>query len=497
MLFNSIRFLLFFPIVALLYYAIPVKLRWGWLLFASYFFYMAWNPRYGVLLAAVTLVTYLCALMLQKHRSNSEHNSRQPLRCRVWLVAAVLFNSGVLTFYKYFYFITDAINSLLSFVRITPLNPSIDIVLPVGISFYVFLSLGYVIDVYRGKTQAEKNLGKYALFVSFFPTLVAGPIERSDNLLRQIKENTRFDSQQVKNGLLLMLWGFFQKTVVADRAAIVANTIFDNFPQYTGFTILLGVVLFSVQIYCDFAGYSSIAIGAAAVMGFRLRQNFRQPYFATSVRDFWRRWHISLSSWFRDYLYIPLGGNRLSKPRHYLNTLIVFLLSGLWHGASWHYVVWGGLHGVYLIIGAMSATWRQKLYPKLKIRTDTCSFRLWQSVCVFLFVSFAWIFFRAPGVTEALALIRQMFAEFNPWVLFDKSFYELGLGRTEFIVMLLSLVVLFVGDRLQQTHDVPALLARQNLVVRWLFYYVAIIALLLFAIYGPGYNAAEFIYLKF
>lgn len=343
MLFNSYEFLIFFPIVTLIYFLIPHKARYIWLLIASYFFYMCWNAKYALILLFSTIVTYVAGLLISKANKIKDDKKRTKYK-KIFVALSFIINLSILFLFKYFDFAINNINNILGQLNIQLLNPKFDLILPVGISFYIFQALGYTIDVYRQDVKTEKNFLKYALFVSFFPQLVAGPIERSKNLLEQMYEEHYFNAQRVKDGLLLMIWGGFQKIVIADRIAIVVDTIFNNFPQYGGMYIIIAAILFAFQIYCDFSGYSIIAVGAAKVMGFRLMENFNAPYFSMSVSEFWRRWHISLSTWFKDYLYIPLGGNRKGKIRKYINIMIVFLVSGLWHGASWNYIIWGGLN---------------------------------------------------------------------------------------------------------------------------------------------------------
>ena len=359
MLFNSYEFLIFFPIVTLIYFLIPHKVRYIWLLITSYYFYMCWNVKYALILLLSTFITYISGLLIEE--ANEIKSKKISIKWKnIFMFFCFIINLLILFLFKYFDFAVENINIILSNLGMKVLKPSFDVVLPVGISFYIFQALSYTVDVYRKDVQAEKNFFKYALFVSFFPQLVAGPIERSKNLLKQIHERHYFNAQRVKDGLLLMIWGGFQKIVVADRAAIVVDTIFNNFPKYGGMYIIVGALLFAIQIYCDFAGYSTIAIGVAKVMGFELMENFNAPYFSQSVSEFWRRWHISLSSWFRDYLYIPLGGNRKGKLRKYINLMIVFLVSGLWHGAEWSFVVWGALNRDF------SNYWRKtKRYKRL------------------------------------------------------------------------------------------------------------------------------------
>lgn len=349
MLFNSIDFLIFFPLVAAIFFVIPKKLRYIWLLIASYYFYMSWNPKYAILIALSTFITYISSIFIQKY-----NDQKRIVLKKVCLAGSIVSNLSILCLFKYANFIIINISKLLSILNIGIIERRLDLLLPVGISFYTFQALSYTIDVYRGEIKAETNIFKYALFVSFFPQLVAGPIERSKNLLCQINNIDHisvWNFEQVKRGFLLIMWGLFQKLVIADRAALLVNTVFQHYQNYGFLEIFTAAILFAFQIYCDFGGYTNIARGSACVMGFHLMNNFRQPYLAQNIKDFWRRWHISLTSWFTDYLYIPLGGNRNGRHRKYLNILIVFGVSGLWHGASWNFIVWGLLHAIYQIIG--------------------------------------------------------------------------------------------------------------------------------------------------
>lgn len=305
---------------------------------ASFYFYMSWNPKYIFLILTTIIITYFSGIGISK-----AHKKGSIIEKKFFATVSIALNLMILFFFKYFDFAIDSINRSLQMGDFKLLNPTFDVLLPVGISFYTFQALSYTMDVYRDENfKVERHFGRYALFVTFFPQLVAGPIERSKNLLSQFYEEHYFDYQRVKNGLLLMIWGLFQKIVIADRAAIVVNTVYNNLTAYTGFEVIVATMFFAVQVYCDFCGYSDIAIGASRVMGFNLMTNFRQPYFSQSIKEFWRRWHISLSTWFRDYVYIPLGGSRCSKIKKYRNLMITFLVSGLWHGANWTYVVWGG-----------------------------------------------------------------------------------------------------------------------------------------------------------
>ncbi len=495
MLFHSIQFLIFFPIVTLLYFAIPHRLRHVWLLVASYYFYMCWNPKYALLIAASTLITWVSGLALE--RANRLPGGAGGRRKKLCVALSFVSNLAILFFFKYFDFAVSNLNALLSLLHLRLLQPGFDVLLPVGISFYTFQALSYTMEVYRGEIGAEHNLLRYALFVSFFPQLVAGPIERSKNLLPQFREVHRFDFDRVKDGLLLMLWGFFMKLVIADRLGILVDQVYGNWRQYGGVELAAATVFFALQIYCDFGSYSNIAIGAAQVMGFRLMENFRQPYFAASVADFWRRWHISLTSWFRDYLYIPLGGNRKGRARKYCNVMLVFLTSGLWHGASWHFVAWGALNGLYQVIGDATKAFRQRILRIFRVRTDCASYQLFRILLTFVLVDLSWVFFRAENLGAAVQILGQMLTAFDPWALFDGTLLTLGLDGKDLAVVLAALLLLWIVDYAHSRGSVRTWLARQNLPFRWLIYYGLLFSLLLFGVYGLGYSAAAFLYFQF
>ena len=345
MLFNSVQFMLFFPAVVLAYFIIPYRLKNLWLLAASYFFYMCWNAKYAVLLFSSTGITYASGLLIERVKQSGLEEADKGKWKKSVVALSILLNLAILFYFKYMNFALDILERLLRALHMEMNVPAFDIVLPVGISFYIFQALSYSIDVYRDDIFAEKNFCRYALFVSFFPQLVAGPIERSKHLLRQLSEPKPYNPERVRDGLLVMLWGFFLKLVIADRCAVLVNTVYGNDTAYHGFQLITANICFAFQIYCDFMGYSVIARGAARVLGYELMENFRQPYLAQSVKEFWRRWHISLSTWLRDYVYIPLGGSRGTKFLKYRNLLITFLVSGLWHGADTTFIAWGGYMG--------------------------------------------------------------------------------------------------------------------------------------------------------
>ncbi len=493
--FTSMEFMIFFPIVSILYYLIPHKRRWIWLLIASYYFYMSWNPKYAILMGTSTIITYLSGLLIEKADKISD--KKQAVRLKKWWVFLSFFsNLAILFLFKYYNFFGNVFTRIFSYFHVTIHVPSLDLLLPVGISFYTFQALSYTVDVYRKDIKAEKNLGKYALFVSFFPQLVAGPIEKSKDLLYQFDEEHFFDYNKVKNGLLLMLWGLFQKMVVSDRLAKVVDTVYNAPNKYKGFAIVIATILFAFQIYCDFSAYSDIARGAAEVMGFRLSKNFDAPYLSKSTKEFWRRWHITLGAWFKDYLYIPLGGNRCSKPRYYFNTMVVFIVSGLWHGAAANFVIWGTLHGIYRVTGEMLKPVKKSVIKKLKININTFSHKLFQVLITFILVDFAWIFFRANSFTDATTLIKNMFY-FNPWIFTDGTIYKLGLSHKEFFIAMLGLFIVMLKDILGRRINFRIAFSKQSIVFRWFVYFSAIVFIMIFGIYGHGYEAKQFIYFQF
>ena len=396
MLFNSFEFLLFFPIVCIIYFLLGRnKYRNPFLLLASYYFYMNWKPVYAVLILTSTILTYACGLLVEKY---AEDKGKQ----KTFLVTSLLINFGILFIFKYFNFINESVFSVLSSFGLRWSVPNLDVLLPVGISFYTFQAVGYSIDVYRGTIKAERSFITYALFVSFFPQLVAGPIERAKNLLPQFHEEHHFNIDDVTEGVKQMIWGFFMKLCVADILGQYVDAVYNNLAFHNGKSMLLATFFFAFQIYCDFAGYSNIAIGAARVMGYRLMDNFRQPYCSSSIKEFWKRWHISLSSWFMDYLYIPLGGNRVRYVRHLFNLMVTFVVSGLWHGANWTFLCWGATHGVYLVVETI---WRKSFHLSFP---DNIFVRLFKICVCFVFVSIAWVFFRANSLNDAITVFSSV-----------------------------------------------------------------------------------------
>ena len=482
MLFHSLQFLIFFPIVVWGYFALPYRHRWWWLLLASYYFYAAWRPPYLLLLLATQAIDYYVALRIDRTASRN--------RKRAWLALSLTSNLGVLFLFKYLSFFATTAASLAAMFDVPATLPVLKLVLPLGISFYVFQSLSYTIDVYWGVQKVEERFTRLSLFVTFFPQLVAGPIERSTSLMPQFDRHNDFRYDRVASGLKLMAWGFFKKLVIADRISPYVNTVYNDPSHHHGIAVLLATYLFAMQIYCDFSAYSDIAIGAARVLGYDLMRNFRRPYLARSVREFWSRWHISLSTWFRDYLYIPLGGNRVSRQRVYLNLFIVFLVSGLWHGANWTFVVWGVLHGTYVILGLLTAKARERAWQTLGAIARNRTLRIavaWFSTMTL--VLFAWIFFRANNLRDSVTIISNLF-DFH-----GGGGFESIIGGTDLLIAALAIVVL---EAVQYVHEkngafMPLFDARPSW-QRWAVYYGLVLVILLF---GEYTRPQEFIYFQF
>lgn len=384
MLFNSIEFILFFLMVTPLYYILPHKFRWFHLLVASCVFYMAFVPIYIFILFGTIVIDYVAGLLIEKSQKHK----------KLFLIASLIANIGVLVVFKYYNFFIDNINTLSDADL-----PFLKILLPIGLSFHTFQAMSYTIEVYRGNQKAEKHFGIYALYVMFYPQLVAGPIERPQNILHQFHQKKQFSYSNIVNGMKMIAWGLFKKVVIADRLAIYVNQVFDHYKDYQGITIIIASLFFALQIYFDFSAYSEIALGCAKAMGFELMINFKMPYFSSSFAEFWTRWHISLSTWFRDYLYIPLGGNRISKTRTILNQFTVFLISGFWHGANWTFVVWGFLHAVFV---SFENTIKHYA-PSIKINNGI------KRIFILLLITMAWVFFRANNTYQAFEMLGSSF----------------------------------------------------------------------------------------
>lgn len=479
MLFYSAGFLLFFAAVLLAVWVVPVRWRNACLLLASYGFYASWGLWGCLVLFGMTVITYFAALLLEKRRGI--------------FLGALLVLLGTLGVFKYSRFLLTSLGAVLPVAVWVPNLPQ-----SVGISFFTFQAVGYLCDVRKGKYKAERNFWNLALFLAFFPQLLSGPIGRGGQLLPQYAQPRKPSWAEVQKGTARMLWGYFLKLVIADRAAILVDQVYSGYESYAGICIAFATVIYGIEIYCDFAGYSHMAIGAAELLGIRLPENFRTPYFAQSIQEFWRRWHISLSSWFRDYLYIPLGGSRGGKGKTARNVLIVFLVSGLWHGAGWNFLLWGGLHGLYQVVGKQTGPVRQRMRNRLGIRTETGSFRALRMFLTFCLVDFAWLFFRAEGIGQAASMLRHMVTGLNPFYLAGENWYSMGLNRPNFQLLLLAMGVLFCVDCMQYRGvSLWGWFSRQGRVFRGLGYVLMVLVILIFGVWGSAYHAAEFIYFQF
>lgn len=473
MLFNSIQFLIFFVVVTTLYFSIPHRFRWFLLLTASCIFYAAFIPIYLLILFGTIIIDYIAGIQIE---------SASGARRKSFLVLSLVANVGVLAVFKYYNFFIDNVNFLLQQSHISTNGLAyLSIALPIGLSFHTFQAMSYTIEVYRGHVPAERHFGIYALYVMFYPQLVAGPIERPQAILPQFYEKKHFDFERVIVGLERMLWGLFKKVVVSDLLSIYVNSIYNNHEANTGFTLLVATYAFAFQIYCDFSGYSDIALGTAQVMGFRLMENFDLPYFSKSVTEFWRRWHISLSSWLRDYLYIPLGGSRKGKFMTYRNLMITMLLGGLWHGASWNFVVWGFLNGAYLSI-------EKVLGVQVKSNGNYSLFqKLFRVLITFHLICLTWVFFRASSFKQAIYIVGHIFNPVNFWNL---RIQDTGIFASMSLGVAILLLFEYAYLRRRRIADITPALAW-----KWP---VAFSLALVFLIVGFGVSGGDqFIYFQF
>lgn len=465
MLFNSVAFIVFLPIVIMLYYLIPGRFRWILLLIASYYFYMSWRVEYIFLIVFSTLIDYFVALRMERI---VEKRKRRP-----WLALSLFANLGLLFVFKYFNFVSDSVNTFCG-----DWMPTIELLLPVGISFYTFQTLSYSIDVYNGKQQAERHLGYFALYVSYFPQLVAGPIERFSRLTPQLKTIHNLKYENIANGFRLILFGLFIKMVIADNLAGIVDAVYEAPNLYSSLDLSIGVVFYAFQIYGDFFGYSVVAIGAALMMGVNLMDNFKTPYLSKSISEFWQRWHISLSTWFRDYLYFPIGGNRVKQFKWILNILVVFIVSGIWHGANWTFVFWGGLYAIiYLIEKGFNPAGKEIEAKPFSIKHIVLALK------TFILVTLIWVFFRSQSLNDALTIFKELFT--NGW------------SASEHITVPIATITAFIAFvlidiRLYNTRF-DVWVGNLNGVLRWLIYSILIFAIIVFA----GVEDFPFIYFQF
>jgi len=489
MLFNSLDFAIFFPIVFVLYWIVASKKnpRNALLLIASYVFYGWWDWRFLFLIIISSAVDYFVGKRL--------YVAKKPTTRKFLLWTSLGVNLGFLVYFKYANFFiesfADAFRLFGTELEVSTLN----IILPVGISFYTFQTLSYTLDIYRKRLKPTNDMLAFFSFVAFFPQLVAGPIERASHLLPQFYKTYTFNYNQVRSGLLLVAFGLFKKMVIADRVSVLANEVFNNAPEYGGYQVVVGTLFFAFQIYCDFSGYSDIAIGLSRTMGFDLMKNFDSPYLSKSITEFWRRWHISLSTWFRDYVYISMGGNRKGTSRMYFNLFFVFIVSGLWHGAAMTFIIWGAVHGVFIALEKALSKVRKSIYQNLRIQKESLLPKLFFILITFTIVCFAWIFFRANSLADAWAMVSSLGVN-NYAETFNGGLFELGLGKEEFYASVIAVILLTFFEMLHKRNSMVKWLFGQNFVVRWAVYLVIVYTIAIFGIYGDS-APKEFIYFQF
>lgn len=532
MAFVSATFIFFLIIVCFVYFVIPKRFQWIWLLLASYVFYAFASIKMLAFLIFTTITTYFTGRFLGKvNQESKKHLAEkkelltrdekktfkeiQTKKKRRILTLTVILNLGILIFLKYFNFFGENINSLLSMFSIKGTVPHLNLLLPLGISFYTFQSIGYIIDVYRGKYEADANLGKFALFVGYFPQMVQGPISRHDQLASQLVEEHSFNYTRVTQGLQLILWGFFKKLVIADRVGMLVNHVFTNYLEYEGIHLFIAAAFYGIQVYTDFTAGMDIARGVSQILGIEMVLNFARPYFSCSIAEFWRRWHITLGAWMKDYVFYPLslskGFSRMGKRARkilgnetgkmfptFIAMFITFFLVGVWHGSSWKYVAYGIWNGGIIASSIMLEPVYKKMAKLFNVNTECFSWRFFQMARTFLLCSIGRVFSRADSCTIAFDYIKRMLTKFNPWVLFDDSIYTLGMSQKNFHIFLIMLLVLLVVGILQERGmQIRETIAKQNLYFRWLLYIGAITVLLIYGVYGPGYSYTEFIYQQF
>ncbi len=479
MLFNSFQFFLFFPIVTIIYFLLPHKLRWSHLLVASCIFYMAFIPAYILILIVTIIIDYIAGIMIE--------NEAGTKRKKWFLVMSIIANVGVLAIFKYYNFFVFNIDHLLHFAHSKTNIPLLNIILPIGLSFHTFQAMSYTIEVYRGNQKAERHFGIYALYVMFYPQLVAGPIERPQNLLHQFYEKHEFSYENVIGGLRQMMWGLFKKAVIADRLALLVDPVYDNPHHASSLSLVIATIFFAYQIYCDFSGYSDIALGAAKVMGFHLMLNFNRPYRARSISEFWRRWHISLFTWFSDYIYIPLATSLRDWGKFAVgfSVIVIFLISGLWHGAAWKYIAWGALHGIAMAYEVFTKKTRKKIFKSI----PTALGNFISVVCTFSYVCFTYIFFRASSLQTALAIVKKIFHIFSEVSGFKYLYNSIAANITGFLlIIMLELIYL-----IEKGADFNSFVVKQPRVARWAIYYTIGMSIYLFGVY----QNRQFIYFKF
>lgn len=540
MTYTSINFIFFVLVTALLYFALPLKKhKWIVLLAASIFFYLVAGYKYAMFILFTAISTYLIGLWIDKISKNSKavlkknkaewdretkkkYKNKVKVQKRLVMAFALVLNFGILAFLKYFNFFAGSLNDILGNFGIDFSIPTLALFLPLGISFYTFQSMGYIVDVYREKTAAEKNPLKFMLFVSFFPQIVQGPISIYDQLAHQLYEPHSFDFTRFKHGMMLILWGFFKKLIIADRAVIAINTVTDSYNSYGGSTLLFTILLYSVQLYADFSGGIDISRGVAQIFGIDMIDNFKRPYFSKSINEYWRRWHISLGAWLKNYLFYPVAmsnvfinaskkmkGTRFGKTAagaHIAKvlptsvaSLIVFLVVGIWHGADWKYVGFGLWNGLIIMVSILLQPVFDIILEKLHINPKAAWYSVFQMLRTFIIVLVGYVFDVAPGINESmntfkLILTNQSFAQARAQI------SELGLGKKDFIVILVGIIVIFTVSVIQERHPsttIREMLDKKPFILRFALIFIGIMAVIVYGIYGSGYNPADFVYMQF
>lgn len=521
MAFNTLTFILFFGVVVIGSFLVPKKWKWIFLLASSYFFYFYASAKFAVFIILTTMTSYLAALYigkqheLEKQSGVTKQDKKTLKNKRKQMLVFLLFlNFGILFVLKYFNFFSENINYLLNSLSFGGTIPHLNLILPLGISFYTFQTMSYVIDVYWGKVEPERNLAKVALFVSFFPQILQGPIGRYKDLAPQLYAPKKASYQDLKFGLQLMLWGYFKKMIIADRAAVIANFVFENYLNVSGIGVVFGVFMYAIQDYTDFSGCIDIARGCAQSMGITMAENFRRPYFSKTVSEFWRRWHMSLGAWMKDYVFFPFsltkGVSKLGKlakkrfGKHFgrtlpiaLGNLLVFFLVGVWHGASWNYIIWGIFYGLLIAISGMMKPVFNWMNKTLHINTKSKTFQLFQILRTFWITCVGCIIFRAATLTNAWDIFIKTFRFYEMPALFRKEFLGMGLRGLDMIVLLCGLVILFIIDVMQERGSVREYVSMKPIYIRWTLYMIAFIIVLLLGMYGPGYDQNQFVYMQF
>lgn len=527
---NSLYFILFVAIVCILYFIVPKKVKWLVLLLSSYTFYFLSSSKLIVFLLITTLSIYLAALWMGKidkkakqtcktieDKTKKKEIKQKAKTKKKWVIAlTVLINFGILAFVKYFNFIAGNLNSVFEMLHFQIEIPFRDLILPLGISYYTLQAISYVVDVYRAKIEPDKNLGRVALFVSFFPQIVEGPIGRYESLATQLYEPHKFSYKSAKFGIQLMLWGYFKKLVIADRAALFVNEVFGSYAQYSGITIILAIALYTLQIYAEFSGCMDIVRGTAQIMGIDMAVNFERPFFSKTVQEFWRRWHITLGTWLKDYIFYPISFSKFTLKltefakkifkNSYISKLIpaafalffVWFGNGMWHGASWKYICYGLYYYIIMLIGMLLEPLGNKIIEKLKINTKAFSYKLWQILRTTGFVFIGMLIFRSHSLADAWKMFCSIFTFKGIGTLFNGTLFKIGCIPQDFIVLVVGVLMLLVVGLLQEKgYHIREKIQNQNLVFRWLLYYGVIFAIILFGIYGQGYAASDFIYGQF